>query len=85
MQYLLTEPEYNDLKLRADRQQRIAVEGLQAFCTRVANEMPTKYWGNEEARTWGCILNPRGITNPGYCDECPSRDICPYEGKEWSK
>lgn len=83
MQYLLTEAEYNDLKLRADRQQKIAVEGLQAFCTKVANEMPIKFWGNKEAQPWRCILNDdQGM---GYCDECPAQKVCPHPHKRWSK
>ena len=85
MQYVLTEAEYQALLAQGREQLRCDVKKLQDFCTKVANEMPVKYWGNEEARTWGCILNPRGITNPGYCDECPSRDLCPHDSKRWSQ
>ena len=83
MQYILTETEYNELKYTKRHSIDLAKGKLQKLCTKIAEEMPIKFWGNTEAKTWGCILTKGG--GPGYCDECPVQDICPETGKEWSK
>lgn len=85
MMYVLTEQEYADLKAQAEQRRVVAVEGLQAFCTRVANELPIYGWHThgEGAKPWGCILNETQIE--WYCDDCPAADFCPHPHKQWSK
>lgn len=61
---------------------------LQELCRLAARHVPIKYsWSpGMEPKPWGCILDKAGThRNPGYCDECPARNLCPYEHKEWSK
>ena len=83
MQYILTEDEFMDLKNKADNYTDL--DKLQEFCTRVANEMPIHFWELEEAMCWGCIRNIDEDAHMGYCDECPSKEICPFTAKRWSK
>lgn len=71
------------------RKSAVAVEleanaKLQAFCTRVANELPIAGWHahGEGLKPWGCILTAK---HEWCCDSCPAKDICPYDAKEWSK
>ena len=83
MQYLLTQTEYTELRWAANRNKRQPDHDvLQDFCTRVANELPVKVRCGSEVRTrpWGCV-----ITNGGYCDQCPAKEVCPHDGKGWSK
>lgn len=84
MQYLLTQEEYNELfsekKRRTDQYQ----DNLQQFCTLAAMHRPIYRIENGTTRPWGCILGPSKQT-PVYCDECPSRRICPYKHKEFSQ
>lgn len=82
MQYILTEDEYKELLDKRMERNQAAEEALQKFCTRVANEMPVKFWDNEEAKPWGCMLDKE---YEWCCDECPAQDFCPYPHKEWSK
>lgn len=84
MQYLLTEAEYEKLVGEAKKIKAKAEATLQTFCTRVANEMPVD-WGwtaGAPKKPWGCILTTKA---EWYCDSCPAQEICPHEGKEWSK
>lgn len=83
MQYILTEKEYSELRLKKVYDIGLSKDKLQTLCTKIANEMPIKFWGNKEAEIWGCILSDGG--GPGYCDECPVQDICPETNKGWSK
>jgi hypothetical protein len=86
MQYLLTQQEYEALH----REKRLRTEGqtaeLQKLCTLAAQHIPIVVeWSSDKTpRPWGCILGPRE-QDPGYCDCCPAREVCPHEGKEWSK
>lgn len=85
MQYLLTEEEYAKLVEAAKVLKVRNKMALQAFCTRVANEMPVD-WGwtpGDPKKPWGCILTSE--EGRWYCDSCPSQDLCPHEGKKWSK
>lgn len=87
MQYLLTPEEYNKLKQASDELARLKAKGpntkeLQKVCTKIANEMPIKFWGRKEAAPWRCVITLR---DEWYCDECPVQTICPYEHKSWSK
>lgn len=84
VQYILTEEEYNALKTKQKQWTDESKKTLQDVCTKVANEMPIKWgWGEpDDPKPWGCILTEKG---EWYCDQCPVKKICPYEGKEWSK
>jgi predicted transcriptional regulator len=84
MQYLLSEKEYADLIEDRDQRTRKGIQKLQEFCTKVANELPIKFWERDEATPWGCILTDEP-GNHGYCDECPSQEICPHPSKRWSQ
>jgi hypothetical protein len=88
MQYLLTQEEYEGLRAKAARGQKLpSTADLQTLCTKIANEMPVVFkWSPEmQPRPWGCILNKRGDRTPSYCDECPVKSICPNSNKNWSK
>lgn len=86
MQYLLTQQEYDALY----REKRLRTDGekakLQELCTLAALHIPVVVeWRHDKTpRPWGCILGPRE-QDPGYCDKCPAQDVCPHDGKEWSK
>lgn len=86
MQYLLTEEEYRALTATQHRNKLENTEKLQAFCTLAAQHIPVaREWATDKTPApWGCILGPRQ-QNPSYCDDCPVSEICPYQGKEWSK
>jgi hypothetical protein len=80
MQYILTEQEYNELKVH---QYKITRDKLQALCTKIAETMPVEVsWRSGSPEPWGCILDS---IHGGCCDECPVQDICPNEDKEWSQ
>lgn len=85
MQYILTEVEYAELKLRHEGRTRTATARLQEICTLAAQHIPVPCdWSQDkQPRPWGCILaKPR---SSGYCDDCPVSDVCPNPRKEWSK
>ena len=89
MQYLLSEEEMQKvLSDRASLQELLKIlpnKGkLQKLCTKIADEWETwTGWKNDlEPTPWGCILS---ANYEHYCDECPVRNICPYEDKAWSK
>lgn len=86
MQYLLTQQEYELLT----RAKRLRTDGekaeLQALCTLAARHIPAitpSYPADAKPRPWGCILVREDRIE--YCDECPAREVCPNEHKEWSK
>lgn len=88
MMYLLTKEEFDRLRSDAKNCRDSQTAALQAVCTLAANHVPVRRpWNSEsdDPRPWGCILNPDKKTSPGYCDECPVQDACPYEHKRWSK
>lgn len=90
MQYLLTEEEYKLFKSYESQVRELGAAAdkkkLQKFCSWVANNTPIKYWSNEDAQIWGCILSEDGENmHDNYCDECPSQDFCPCEYKNWSE
>jgi hypothetical protein len=90
MQFLLSEEEYNQLKNKRIELQERDKKKLQAFCTMVANSLPVKFRGRKEAEIWGCIRNKEDDNHNlpascGYCDQCPSVEICPYDQKDFSK
>lgn len=81
MQYLLTQDEYKELvdcskKITAREEKK-----LQEFCTFVADNLILDS-GWKKGETWGCILSEE---DEWYCDDCPAREVCPYEFKSWSK
>ena len=86
MQYLLTQQEYEALR----REKSLRTDGekarLQELCTTAAQHIPIVIeWSSDKTpRPWGCILGPRE-QSPGYCDQCPAKDVCPHEGKRVSK
>lgn len=85
MQYLLTENEYQGLLAKRESVAAADAAKLQEFCTLAAIHIPVaRPWSSDQTPApWGCILDEK--SNPAYCDDCPSQDICPYHGKEWSK
>jgi len=97
LQYLLTEEELTALKEDAQKGRDItkALEGngnpwkenLQMLCTLVADHAPTwQGWNPKEGdpkQPWGCIRSPH--RGEWYCDECPVKDICPSQWKNWSQ
>ena len=87
MQYILSEEEYTALKDAAKARLELNQKGLQELCTEICNTMPVKYWGNEEAMPWGCMLTADDDNgyNEWYCDECPVKKICPCTYKSYSK
>lgn len=83
MHYLLTKDEYHALIDAAERDAKAPTrEDLQKFCTLVADRMPIILHQGSAAKPWGCILTHK---HEWYCDECPARNICPFEDKSWSK
>lgn len=86
MQYIISQDELNaDLQRRDKLRKLPSIEKLQEFCTFVAETMIlTEGWA--KGRKHGCILAERARGEPiGYCDDCPAKDVCPYDNKEWSK
>ena len=86
MQYILTQEEHAALKAKITAAETREKEKVQKLCTLVANFKPVaRPWMGEEAEPepWGCIRNE--VNNPGYCDDCPVDEECPYDYKEWSK
>jgi hypothetical protein len=83
MQYLLTESEYLKLKGEAIQKIKVNERKLQELCTLAAQHIPiVPHWGEDRTpRPWGCILKRQ----TPYCDECPVKELCPYDNKEWSK
>jgi hypothetical protein len=88
MQYILTEAEYNALKAKQEIDVALSTKQLQKLCTKIANEMPVKFWGRKEATPWGCRItlqeSDENSSEEWYCDECPVTSICPAP-KYWSK
>jgi len=84
MQYLLTEEEFNDLHEGHANEIFVIKERLQKACTLAAEHTPVKLpWAEDDDPVpWGCV---RVNDHTSYCDECPVRKICPYEGKRYSK
>ena len=68
---------------KAEKQQLKNV--MQDLCTKVAEHMPvTVSWRpNDAPAPWGCILS--SPSRMEYCDQCPVKDVCPNDCKEWSK
>jgi hypothetical protein len=83
MQYILTVDEYNGLLKRKKILEDENTQKLQNLCSKIACEMPIKFWNNTEATPWGCILVPESRIE--YCDECPVQEICPKQYKSWSQ
>jgi len=86
MQHLLTEEELAGLKAEIKAANMREKEKVQKLCTLVASFKPVpRIWMGEDAtpEPWGCVRNE--VNNPGYCDNCPVNEECPYEHKEWSK
>ena len=86
MQYILSEEELNKLNNQIDNAKSENTMLIQALCIKVCNHMPIKFWGNKKAKVWGCIITATDEhPTPGFCDECPVQDVCPYPNKKWSK
>ena len=82
MMFVLTQQEYDGLREARKHEIQLSKKKLQDLCTKIADEMPVKFWGRKEASVWGCILT---IGDEHCCDECPVTQICPHESKEWSQ
>lgn len=86
MQYILTYDEYNELVRKKKVLEDQDKEELQKLCTQIADTMPIKFWGREEATPWGCMITVWKENRwEHYCDECPVKKICPQTSKNWSK
>lgn len=82
MQYLMTQEEMDANSARLKATELLpSVQALQNFCSFVADNLILTE-GSANGRVWGCILT---IGPRHYCDECPSKHICPHLAKEWSK
>ena len=81
MQMILNEGEFATYQLYL-KQKKIDLEKLQKLCSLAAKYVPVDPDWFEEPGPWGCILDSG---SDWYCDECPAKDVCPYEQKEWSK
>ena len=85
MQYIIDEKEKAAWDEAVKKAKQLPnTEALQEFCTMVANNLPVVGWWNEgkQPSPWGCVLTTE---RDWYCDDCPSKNICPNEWKEWSK
>ena len=89
MQYLLTEKEYAGLCNAGVDYEASVRDALQKACTLAAKHTPiTRDWAPDAPPIpWGCILDeePKPQHRTPYCDNCPVQEICPHDGKEWSK
>jgi len=86
MQYILTQAEYDALRSKQEQCLQLSKSKLQQLCTKIANEMPVKWgWGGPDPKPWTCILSNEYDEDEWYCDKCPVQEICPYDGKEYSK
>jgi hypothetical protein len=86
MQYILSEAEYAELKAGAQVERADLRGDLQYLCMQVAIHMPVKRsWLESDVnqKPWGCILDK--ASDPGYCDECPVKKLCPHKGKRFSQ
>ena len=82
MQYLLSEEEWKDIQEKLSIIRKLPDKKLlQKVCTEVSNNMLVQK-GWYKGKAWGCILT---VKEEWYCDDCPVKDICPHEYKEWSK
>ena len=76
MQYILSQEEMDKVTNASAKLKKLPDLGkLQEFCTFVSNNLIL-------AEGWGCMLT---IEREWYCDECPAKDVCPYDNKHWSK
>ena len=82
MQFILDQAEYNQLKAEEDTAKIKLQAVIMGLCTKVCDNMPTKFWNNEDARIWGCF---KSKPSDGYCDCCPVQTQCPEPNKRWSK
>lgn len=87
MNYLLTQDEYRALTSAKVERSQEAEQALLSLCRRAAAHIPVERpWAGQDAEPepWGCILNEVG-RNPGYCDDCPAKAVCPYPHKRFSQ
>lgn len=81
MMYVLSETEFDNVVKDRKQLKRLPTEdALLEFCKEAANIMPVKE-GWYAGKVWGCILTK----TQRYCDDCPAREVCPHDYKEWSK
>lgn len=81
MQYILTEEEYTSLNTKSVELSKYPkLDKLQKFCTDVAENLVLKK-GWAKGRVWGCVITE----TTEYCNDCPSKEICPYPYKHYSK
>lgn len=73
MQYILTDEEYKELVRRGIVEKEKSKETINKLCQEVAT-----------LKSYGCIRNT-GSDRAWYCDDCPVRKTCLYDGKEYSK
>jgi hypothetical protein len=86
MQFILTREEYAALLKKQEISLGLQKDKLQALCTKIADTMPVKVrWRKGPDQPWGCIITEKKKGHGHYCDECPVRDICPKEYKEYSQ
>lgn len=83
MKYILSQREYDELRLGQKLKIKLEQKKLQDLCTKIANEMPVEWgWNGPDPKPWRCILTEAG---EWYCDSCPVQTICPHPHKEYSK
>ena len=86
MQYLLTEEEYNELRIQNNAKQRECDIIINDLCQTVANHLPVHvsdpHSPIQKQEPWKCI---RSVKYEWYCDNCPVKDICRWPNKVFSK
>jgi len=88
MRYLLSEEEFNILRLAKAERESEYYDKIQDLCTLAAKHIPVpRPWMGEDAvdAPWGCILDGDGDIWMGYCDDCPCTEVCPNDNKNWSQ
>lgn len=84
MQYILSQEEYSNLLKKKEENSRLTKKKLQELCTDISDNLPIAItWASGlPKRPWGCIITAK---REHYCDECPVREICPNDHKNFSK
>lgn len=89
MQYIFTEEEYKTLLENKEKIDEKKTNKLLNVCINVADTMPITYRNDKHGiqQPWGCMITyiRKGVNQEWYCDQCPVNEICPYEGKRFSK
>ena len=72
---------------KKERKIKLSDTKLLNLCIKICDTMPVKTWKSKEPCPWECKITKESgdYGYEWYCDECPVTEICPHDGKEWSK